>query len=152
VLLHWSGNSQAILVPMKIKFLLVACMFMLLTQIILGTEVRGAIDRVAETIGRELWISRIWSDFVVHRSFSWAVLLVHAIFILKLRKSTGNNPLSLTLVLLILLTILSGAGMGYFSMPAFLQPIHLLVATVTFGIQWLLFLRLNTNKEVVLSN
>jgi heme a synthase len=152
VLFHWSGNSQAILVPMKIKFLLVACMFMLLTQIILGTEVRGAIDRVAETIGRELWIPRIWSDFVVHRSFSWAVLLVHAIFILKLRKSTGNNPLSLTLVLLILLTILSGAGMGYFSMPAFLQPIHLLVATVTFGIQWLLFLRLNTNKEVVLSN
>jgi heme a synthase len=45
---------------------------------------------------------------------------------------------------------LSGAGMGYFSVPAFLQPIHLLVATVTFGLQFLLFLRLNTKKRIVL--
>lgn len=152
VLLHQSGESQTIQVPMKVKLLLGVCMFMLLIQIVLGTEVRGAIDRVAESAGREQWISLIWSDFVVHRSFSWAVVLVHAIFILRLKKTTGNNPLSLSLVLLILLTILTGAGMGYFSMPAFLQPIHLLVATVTFGIQFLLFLKLNTNSSVAIVN
>lgn len=151
VLLHQSGASQTIQVPMQVKLLLGVCMFMLLTQIVLGTEVRGAIDRVAESAGREHWISLIGSDFVVHRSFSWAVVLVHAIFILRLKKTTGNNPLSLSLVLLILLTILTGAGMGYFSMPAFLQPIHLLVATVTFGIQFLLFLRLNTTRGIVLA-
>jgi cytochrome c oxidase assembly protein subunit 15 len=151
VLVHRSGDRLPVQVPAKVKFLLVLCMFMLLTQILLGTEVRGAIDRVAESTGREQWISMIWSDFVVHRSFSWAVVLVHAIFILTLRKTTGNNPLSLSLVLLILLTILTGAGMGYFSMPAFLQPIHLLVATVTFGLQFLLFLRLNTTRGIVLA-
>jgi cytochrome c oxidase assembly protein subunit 15 len=152
VLVHRSGDRQSIQVSMKIKFLLGLCMFMLLTQILLGTEVRGAIDQVAESAGREQWISLIWSDFVVHRSFSWAVVMVHAIFILRLKKTTGNNPLTLSLVLLILLTILTGAGMGYFSMPAFLQPIHLLVATVTFGLQFLLFLRLNTSREIVLAN
>lgn len=153
LLMHKSSQSQNIIVPTRVKFLLIVCMFLLLTQIILGTEVRAAIDRVAELQeGRGKWISLIWPDFVVHRSFSWIVLLVHAIFILRLKKTTGNNALSLSLVLLILLTILTGAGMGYFSVPAFLQPIHLLVATVTFGLQFLLFLRLKTNKGIVLEN
>lgn len=153
LLMHKSSQSQNIVVSTPVKWLLVVCMFLLLTQVLLGTEVRSAIDRVAGLReGREIWISLIWPDFVVHRSFSWIVLLVHAIFILKLKKTTGNNALSLSLVLLILLTILSGAGMGYFSVPAFLQPIHLLVATVTFGLQFLLFLRLSTNKGIVLEN
>lgn len=151
LLMHKSSQSQNIIVPTQVKFLLMMCMFLLLIQVLLGTEVRSAIDRVAGLQeGREKWISLIWPDFVVHRSFSWIVLLVHAIFILRLKKTTGNNALSLSLVLLILLTILSGAGMGYFSVPAFLQPIHLLVATVTFGLQFLLFLRLNTKKRIVL--
>ncbi len=139
------------IVPFHVKFLLIVCMFLLLTQVLLGTEVRAAIDSVAESGEiRGKWISLIWPDFVVHRSFSWIVVLLHAIFILRLMKTTGNNALSLSLVLLILLTILSGAGMGYFSVPAFLQPMHLLVATVTFGLQFLLFLRLNTSRETVL--
>jgi len=152
LLMHKSSLEQMILVPGQVKILLVACMILLLVQIVLGTEVRGAIDRVADLQeGRSKWISLIWTDFIVHRSFSWVVVAVHAVFILRLRKTTGNNPLSLSLVLLILLTILSGAGMGYFSVPAFLQPIHLLVATATFGLQFLLFLRLNTNRGIVLA-
>lgn len=152
ILLHHSGETQAVQVPVKLKLLLGLCMVLLFIQILLGTEVRGAVDRVAASAGREQWISLIESDFIVHRSFSWAVLLAHAVFVFRLKKTTGNNPLSLSLVLLILLTILTGAGMGYFSMPAFLQPIHLLVATVTFGIQFLLFLRLNTTGRVALVN
>lgn len=152
LLMHKSSLEQMTLVPGQVKILLVACMILLLIQIVLGTEVRGAIDRVADLQeGRSKWISLIWTDFIVHRSFSWVVVAVHALFILRLRKTTGNNPLSLSLVLLILLTILSGAGMGYFSVPAFLQPIHLLVATATFGLQFLLFLRLNTNRGIVLA-
>jgi len=151
LLLHKSSDIEVKIVPFHVKFLLLVCMFLLLTQVLLGTEVRAAIDRVAQSGEvRGKWISLIWSDFIVHRSFSWILLLVHAIFILRIKKTTGNNALSLSLVLLILLTILSGAGMGYFSVPAFLQPIHLLVATVTFGLQFLLFLRLNTSREAVL--
>lgn len=150
-LMHKSSESTVIFVPGQVKWLLGVCMFLLLTQVLLGTEVRSAIDQVAgSTENRGTWISLIWSDFVVHRSFSWIVLLVHAIFILRLKKTTGNNALTLSLVLLILLTILSGAGMGYFAVPAFLQPIHLFVATATFGLQFLLFLRLNTSRQTVL--
>jgi len=152
-LMQKSSENAVIFVPKQVKWLLGLCMFLLLTQVLLGTEVRSAIDQVAESNeNRGTWISLIWSDFVVHRSFSWVVLLVHAIFILRLKKTSGNNALTLSLVLLILLTILTGAGMSYFSVPAFLQPIHLLVATATFGLQFLLFLRLNTSRQTVLVN
>ncbi len=152
LLIHKAAIHQVMIVPMHVKLLLGVCMILLLAQVLLGTEVRTVIDRVAELQEERInWISLIWNDFIVHRSFSWIVLAFHAVFILRLKKTTGNNTLSLSLVLLILLTILSGAGMGYFSVPAFLQPIHLLVATVTFGLQFLLFLRLNTNRGVVIA-
>lgn len=153
LLIHVSSVNQQITAPVHMKVLLLVCMILLLTQILLGTEVRAAIDRVAASgSGRETWISLIGSDFIVHRSFSWIVLGFHAVFIFRLKKTTGYNPLSLSLILLILLTILSGVGMGYFSVPAFLQPIHLLVATATFGLQFLLLLRLNTNRTNALAN
>lgn len=153
MLMNRSAVRAVIQVPLSLKVLLGLCMLLLVIQILLGTEVRSAIDAVASTgAARGEWISLIWQDFVAHRSFSWVVLFVHIIFIARLRKTTGNNPLSLSVVLLILLTILSGAGMGYFSMPAFLQPIHLLIATLTFGVQFLLFLRLNTTKTTLLAN
>lgn len=152
ILVHKAAIHQVIIVPMKVKLLLGVCMILLLVQVLLGTEVRTAIDRVAELQeGRINWISLIWNDFIIHRSFSWMVLAFHTVFIFRLKKTTGNNTLSLSLVLLILLTILSGAGMGYFSVPAFLQPIHLLVATVTFGLQFLLFLRLNIDRGIVIA-
>ncbi|HPW62470.1 MAG TPA: COX15/CtaA family protein [Cyclobacteriaceae bacterium] len=148
-----SGEPRTVQTTKGIKILLAACMLLLVTQVLLGTEVRAAIDRVSSLlIPRQSWISEVWSEFVVHRSFSWIVVLFNAIFAARLIKTTGRNPLTLGLILLILLTLLTGAGMAYFAVPAFLQPIHLLVATVTFGIQFLLFLRLNTSHVNVLVN
>jgi heme a synthase len=43
---------------------------------------------------------------------------------------------------LILGAILSGAGMAYFAVPAFLQPVHLLLASLAFGVQFILLLEL----------
>jgi cytochrome c oxidase assembly protein subunit 15 len=53
---------------------------------------------------------------------------------------------------LILGTILTGLGMAYFDFPAFLQPLHLLLATVTFGVQFAFLLRLNPNAGAIVAN
>jgi cytochrome c oxidase assembly protein subunit 15 len=139
-----SGERREINTTIAVKSLLVISTILLIVQVLLGTEVRAAIDRVSgQLLPREIWISEVWTQFVIHRSFSWLVTIVNLGFAALLIKTTGRNPLTLGLILLILLTLLTGAGMAYFAVPAFLQPIHLLVATVTFGIQFLLFLRLN---------
>ena len=46
------------------------------------------------------------------------------------------------------LEICTGIVMAYFAIPAFLQPVHLLLASVVFGLQFYLFLQLR-NKVLV---
>lgn len=127
---------------------LTASMAVLLVQILLGTQVREAIDAVAAVAAREAWISNLGAEFVIHRSFSWIVLILHVGLIVRLYKTEGSKSFALTLILLILGTILSGMGMAYFAVPAFLQPVHLLLATVTFGMQFAFLLRLNRKTEI----
>jgi len=127
-----------------IKTLLVFCMTALLIQILFGTQVREGIDRVAAEIqARENWISAIGMDFIIHRTFSWVVLILNAVLVVKLWKMRSINRFALSVILLILGTILTGAGMVWFAVPPFLQPVHLLLATVTFGVQFLLVLEVN---------
>lgn len=131
---------------------LIVCMVTLLVQILLGTNVREAIDAVADVTDRAGWIAAIEQDFTLHRSFSWIVLLVHAGLVLNLGKGHGINGLQLALILLIVGTILSGIGMAWFGVPPVLQPVHLLLATVCFGIQFLFLLRMRKRESSVLTN
>lgn len=126
---------------------LIASMAMLLVQILLGTQVREAIDAIAGTLPREGWIAGISETFIIHRSFSWMVVLVHLGLIFRLSKTEGFSSLSLALIVLIATTIITGAGMAYFAVPAFLQPMHLLLATTTFGIQFLMLLKISPKEK-----
>jgi heme a synthase len=132
-----------------INLLLAACMLVLLIQILLGTQVREAMDRVATEIStREGWISAVGLDFIIHRSFTWVVLILHVILTVKLWKMTRVNRFVLSVIMLILGTIFTGLGMAWFAVPPFLQPVHLTLATVTFGVQFLLLLRVNEKINV----
>ena len=131
---------------------LTACIMALLFQVLLGTQVREAIDSVARIAARQDWIAAIEPEFAIHRSFSWIVLLLHAGLVLNLRRAAGSKRFQVTLILLILGTIFTGVGMAWFAVPAFLQPVHLLLATLCFGVQFLLLLRLNPKGPVVLTN
>ncbi|HCZ36165.1 MAG TPA: heme A synthase, partial [Cytophagales bacterium] len=71
------------------RLLLVTAMILLIVQVLLGTEVRAAIDRVAGLLlPRESWIAEAGKDFLVHRSFSWIVVLVHAVLVYRLLKTS----------------------------------------------------------------
>lgn len=151
-LVDQSGErEQASYIPVNFWWLL-ACIFVLLVQILLGTQVREAIDRVATSAAREAWIQAIGGDLFIHRSFSWIVLFLHLGLIVNLHKTTGLKTFPLALILLILSTIVTGAGMAYFAVPAFLQPLHLLLATVSFGLQFLLLLKLRRRREQIVVN
>lgn len=148
---HTVNSAQA---PVSIltNVLLFACMVILLVQIMLGTQVREAIDVVADKVAlREDWIGALGADFIIHRSFSWAVLILHVLLIAKLWKTGRVNRFTLSVILLILGTILTGLGMAWFAVPPFLQPVHLTLATLAFGVQFLLLLRVNDRKNVAIN-
>jgi cytochrome c oxidase assembly protein subunit 15 len=127
---------------------LIASMGVLLVQVLLGTQVREAIDRVAQSFPRDQWVENLGIPFIIHRSFSWIVLLLHVGLILKLRKTEGLKSFSRALIVLILGTILTGMGLGYLGVPPYLQPVHLVLASVTFGVQFTVLLRMNRKEQL----
>lgn len=153
LLVDWSSNNNYRVSNSLGFWWLLVSMALLLVQVLLGTQVREALDQVSKYVDRNLWIEQIEAGtFSIHRSFSWIVLLVHVGLILRLRKTQGLKTFPLILILLILGTIVTGAGMAYLGVPPFLQPLHLLFATVTFGIQFLFLLKLSKGAETHLSS
>ena len=137
--------------PIAVRWILIACMVTLLIQVLIGTEVREGIDRLANSLlSRAEWVANVGTPFIIHRSFSWVVVILHFILLAKLRESRDEKTLTLAVIIIILGTLLTGTGMAYFGIPAFLQPVHLVLATLTFGLQFFLFLKLNIAHREVL--
>lgn len=133
-----------------LKGVLVACMITLFVQIFLGTNVREVIDQIASTLLiRNQWVDEVGTPFLIHRTFSWLVLALHLLLLYLLKKTKGNKTLPLALIILILGTLLTGTGMAYFGIPAFLQPLHLLLATITFGLQLHLYFNLGADLKLM---
>jgi len=158
LIVHWSGriadfdNWQNLRLT---RMLLVTGMVFMVVQILLGTQIREMVDIVMSELGRSRrgeWVEALGLNFVIHRSFSIAILLVHVALIYYLFKSrTGFlRPIGLPqwLLVVIIITIGSGAIMGHFGIPAFAQPIHLLFAVLTFGLQFMLWLQLRKAKQI----
>ncbi|MEM6298098.1 MAG: COX15/CtaA family protein, partial [Bacteroidota bacterium] len=101
---------------------------------------------------RDEWIENLDLSFYVHRSFSLVVLVVHLgliYFLQKFEGKTGNiRYWTYVLVGILILEILSGAAMAYFAIPAFIQPIHLILASLAFGAQLILWLHLGYLSKV----
>jgi cytochrome c oxidase assembly protein subunit 15 len=122
-------------------------------QVILGTQVREAIDSVIAELGYESrgqWIDALGLSFYIHRSFSIIVLIVNGLLVYRLldgQKLRIPILLSQGIMLVVLLEILTGVIMAYLAVPAFAQPIHLTLAIVLLGIQYALWLGVSTGIE-----
>ncbi|HSF53553.1 MAG TPA: COX15/CtaA family protein [Algoriphagus sp.] len=145
-------------VPSKIQWVLVIGTVLMLIQVILGTQVREQIDQISFALGdllREEWVDRLGVDFLIHRSFSIVLLGVHILyFIWAFRYSVRRSKVNLwsqVLMVVLLLEIASGIGMAYFGIPAFLQPIHLLLGSLILGIQFMLILQLKDHIQFKLN-
>jgi cytochrome c oxidase assembly protein subunit 15 len=126
----------------------------MLIQVVLGTQVREGIDRVSFAMGnllREEWVGKVGLVFLVHRSFSLLLIAVHVVyFVWSFKFSLRASSVAFwnqALLVLLLLEIVSGMGMAYFSIPAFLQPVHLLFGSMILGVQFSLLLQLKEQSN-----
>lgn len=116
---------------------------MTLIQILLGTQVRQSVDHfLDEGMAIEGWIHQAPILFYIHRSFSIAVLLINIFIFLRLRKQASRFTSHYLLVLgLLCLEVATGVAMNYFAFPFSTQPLHLVIASLLFGLQAYLFMR-----------
>jgi cytochrome c oxidase assembly protein subunit 15 len=126
-------------------------------QIVLGTQVREQIDQIASAAsyqGRDSWVGRLGSVFVVHRSTSILVTLLngYAAYLLWPLADRRLRRLVVSSLVVLGLEIVAGISLASFGLPALLQPVHLTLATVLFGAQFLTVIawrQILTNKRKV---
>lgn len=112
--------------------MLLAFLAILFIQSAMGTMVRMHVDDISKVLNydqRELWLSDDPLIFIVHRSFSWIVVIASAWLAWKNRTSLLNKYYY-ALLFTILLSMTAGIILYYAHMPAFAQPLHLLLACI----------------------
>ena len=132
-------------------------------QMILGTQVREAIDLVNEGIvitDRSLWIEHIGVIYKVHRSFSWLLIIAIALLsyrVLKFSKyQLGTTTAGLKGFILlgyaipigVLSQFIIGVGLQWFDMPRVLQVLHLVGVTFLLSFIFIFVLMLSQRTKV----
>lgn len=125
-----------------------------LIQIVLGTQVRQHIDETVDIVGYEaknLWLQNPEVTFYIHRSFSILVFLLNAWLFYRNKKLILGHKNLIWVVLLIAVEIFTGILMNYFAFPFLTQPLHLVIASLIFGIQFYILLTAFKEKSALSS-
>ena len=127
---------------------LMAAIILSLVQIILGTQVRQFVDEQTKLIGyqKALWLEFPDLKFYIHRSTSILVLALNGyLWYLNRSNVLGFNKIRLV-IYCVLLEAFTGILMYYFDFPFLSQPLHLVLASILFGIQCYILLECSYKK------
>jgi cytochrome c oxidase assembly protein subunit 15 len=132
----------------KISILLYSTFVLTLVQIALGIEVRQYIDAQVVRWGYDspqYWLAAPELSFYIHRSLSILVLLANAWLLVSVVKEQLEKFFIRVILWLIGGEVALGIAMFYFDFPFATQPLHLVVATLLFGVQlyWILRIKLH---------
>ena len=135
-----------------LRWLLWGALALTFVQIILGTQVREAVDRIASAADygqRATWVERIGGVFEAHRTLAAIVVLVNVYVAYQLwQLGPGLRRLVAATGVGVGLEMLAGITLTYFALPAWVQPVHLTLATLLFGTQFLTLLALRRRMGV----
>lgn len=143
-LIHISNENRRFYKYDKNTFIFLSVVFGLtLVQIVLGTQVRQFVDeRVGEVgeMAKHLWLQSPTFLFYIHRSFSILVTLLNLYLAYRIYKlNLGLFKINWVLILL-LVEVITGMAMFYWDFPFMSQTLHLVLASLLFGVQFYLVL------------
>ncbi|MEM7382699.1 MAG: COX15/CtaA family protein, partial [Bacteroidota bacterium] len=123
-----------------------------LVQVVLGTQVRQFIDEQIDLVGeqaKQLWLTEPQIQFYVHRSFSILVVLLNMFLAYRIYKfKLGLSAINWVLAL-ILVEVITGVAMNYMDFPFGSQPLHLVLASLLFGVQIYLVLQMRKANKTL---
>lgn len=146
-------DDEEVAVATGLRWLLWGALLLTFGQIIIGTQVREEIDQIAAVAGyaqRATWIDKLGSVFESHRTLSAIVVLVNVYVGYQLWQMAVPTLRRLVMAtwMVLGLEMVAGIMLAYFALPAFVQPIHLTLATMLFGTQFLTLLALRRLAKV----
>ncbi|MGB9578415.1 MAG: COX15/CtaA family protein [Halothiobacillaceae bacterium] len=124
---------------------LIAGMVLTIVQIALGVQVRERIDILSlqyDYAERATWVAQVGAPLTVH--ILGAMVVIGYNLWLGLRVLRRNDHpliqrLAMTMMGAVLIELLIGLSLALLGFPAFLQPLHLMLAALVFGLQMALF-------------
>ena len=139
---------EAVIHP-AIKKLGIAVLICTVIQIMLGTQVREGVDVLLKNFDaafRNKIVENLGIPFEIHRIFAILVIWINFILVFRIIKSDATETLknlSKWLTGILVVEFLAGVILSKFALPPPLQPIHLLLACITYAIQFVIILRLS---------
>ncbi|MDP5061842.1 MAG: COX15/CtaA family protein, partial [Maribacter sp.] len=121
----------------------IIAIIMTLVQIAMGTQVRQFIDEQIDIFGydaRDNWLRNPELLFYVHRSFSILVILVNAFLAYRITKLDLGHFKIYWVLFLLVVEVFTGIAMNYLDFPFASQPLHLVLASLLFGVQFYILL------------
>lgn len=121
--------------------LMVIAMIAGLVQLVMGTQVREAVDLIARSSNhtdRHLWIDNLPLIFSIHKYYAIVLVAMNGWLVLAVLNHSDRpslRRLSIALAALTLGTIVIGMSMDRLHLPMFAQPLHLWLASLIFGTQ-----------------
>lgn len=133
------------------RWLAVGALVLLVIQVIFGTDVREIIDHLKQQpIDRSDWIEAIGMPYHIHRVLAYLTLALSIALFYRVRQASQSAGRQLryakVILVLVVLQMISGIVLARYSVPAFAQTFHLVVASLIVGAQYYLLLLLNPPK------
>jgi len=126
------------------KWMAIVVLAITFYQMFLGTQVREFIDELTKAgYGREAWTEHLGWAFLIHRSFSWLVLIL-MIFMIWKNEKTSKLTIIRSAYVILALELISGILLAYANMPGLVQTSHLVFAAILFGVLTMLVFRMRT--------
>lgn len=136
-------QQQNLALTKGIRILAIIILAITFYQMFLGTQVREFIDDLTKMgFGRESWTEKLGLSFLIHRSFSWLVLVLLVAMAWKNEQGDKHRIIRSTFIVLAL-ELISGVLLAYADMPGLVQTSHLLFACILFGILTMLIFRID---------
>ena len=139
--------------PRGITIGLIVAMGLGLIQLVIGTQVREAVDLVARASdheNRHLWIDNLPWVFTFHKWYALPLVALNAWLawqLLATSRSRVLRSLNIALIVLLLGTSVIGMSMDRLHLPLFAQPLHLWFASLIFGVQLAIALVLRSARR-----
>lgn len=127
-----------------LKWLILFAILVTLAQIIIGTDVRSQIDVIAKSLGyqhRLVWIGLLNNIFTMHEIVGSALAVLCVLVFWRSISYTGLQKLAVPVLGTVLLSVATGLIMAALHIPAFVQPVHLLLSAILFTLLFALQLR-----------
>ena len=141
------AQNQRIELKKTMKILVFVIFIITFYQMILGTQVREYVDELRKSgFGREDWTDKMGLSFLIHRSFSWLVLILMTYMVWRNEKEHKIRTIR-TAYILLALELIGGVLLAYADMPGLVQTSHLVFAAMLFGLLTMLVFRLRAKIQ-----